>query len=43
MQSLLRDPDIMDKIPQLLTSKLPIFEFVKNQERYEIDQELQIK
>ena len=35
MQSLVRDPEIMDKIPQLLTSKLPLFEFEKNQEKFE--------
>lgn len=26
------DPDILEKIPQLLTNKLPLFEFEKNAE-----------
>ena len=30
------DPDILEKIPQLLTNKLPLFEFEKNAE---IDEE----
>lgn len=30
------DPDILEKIPQLLTNKLPLFEFEKN---VELDEE----
>ena len=29
----------MDKIPQLLTSKLPLFEFEKNQDKFEQENE----
>ena len=35
MKSLSRDQETLQKIPQLLTSKLPICEFEKNQEKLE--------
>ena len=32
MTALSKDQDILEKVPQLLTSKLPLFEFEKNEE-----------
>lgn len=32
IEKLSLDPDILEKIPQLLTNKLPLFEFEKNAE-----------
>lgn len=42
MKSLSRDQETLQKIPQLLTSKLPICEFDKNQEKLENNDETDI-
>ena len=34
MSTLSKDQDILEKVPQLLTSKLPLFEFEKNEEQF---------
>lgn len=42
LDKLAADPDILEKIPQLLTNKLPLFEFEKNAEADEEDDPGQI-
>jgi len=39
MKELASDEDILDKIPYLLTNKLPLFEFQKNEMRFENEEE----
>lgn len=39
MKSLASDDEILDKIPYLLTNKLPLFEFAKNELRFENEEE----
>jgi len=39
MKSLATDDEILDKIPYLLTNKLPLFEFQKNEIRFENEEE----
>lgn len=42
LDRLVVDPDILEKIPQLLTNKLPLFEFEKNVEQDEEEEPGQI-
>ena len=39
MQQLASDAEVLEKIPYLLTNKLPLFEFVKNEIRFENEEE----
>jgi hypothetical protein len=38
MKCLAEDEDILEKVPYLLTNKLPLFEFMKNEMRFEYDE-----
>ena len=42
MKSLSRDHETLSKIPQLLTSKLPICEFDKNQDKLDNDPDVDV-
>ena len=39
MKTLASDEEILEKIPYLLTNKLPLFEFAKNELRFENEEE----